>query len=276
MTATPIPRTLALTVYGDLDVSVLDEMPPGRDRVATAVRDEAARRNVYEFLKSEVAAGRQVFIVYPLVEESEKMELAAATKMYEKLRERVFTSATVGLVHGRMKPEEKDAIMREFTAGDVDILVSTTVIEVGVDVPNATVMLIEHAERFGLAQLHQLRGRVGRGEHRSYCILMVGRGASDEARERIQVLADTNDGFVIAEKDLELRGPGEFLGVRQHGLPRFSIADLAHDSRLLMQSRDDAFAFVAGDPDMSTKEGVVVLEATKRRFKSRGTFMDVG
>ena len=276
MTATPIPRTLALTVYGDLDVAVLDEMPPGREKVVTAVRDEAARRKVYDFLKSEVASARQVFIVYPLVEESEKMELAAATKMYEKLKERTFSDATVGLVHGRMKPEEKDAVMEGFKAGNTDILVSTTVVEVGVDVPNATVMVIEHAERFGLAQLHQLRGRVGRGDHQSYCILMVGRGASDEARERIQVLADTNDGFVIAEKDLEMRGPGEFLGVRQHGLPKFSVADLRSDSRLLVQARDDAFAYVAGDPDMSTPEGRLVLDATKRRFKGRGAFMDVG
>jgi len=276
MTATPIPRTLALTVYGDLDVAVLDEMPPGREKVVTAVRDEAARRKVYDFLKSEVASARQVFIVYPLVEESEKMELAAATKMYEKLKERTFSDATVGLVHGRMKPEEKDAVMEGFKAGNTDILVSTTVVEVGVDVPNATVMVIEHAERFGLAQLHQLRGRVGRGDHQSYCILMVGRGASDEARERIQVLADTNDGFVIAEKDLEMRGPGEFLGVRQHGLPKFSVADLRSDSRLLVQARDDAFAYIAGDPDMSTPEGRLVLDATKRRFKGRGAFMDVG
>jgi ATP-dependent DNA helicase RecG len=276
MTATPIPRTLALTVYGDLDVSVLDEMPPGREKVVTAVRDEAARSKVYDFLKSEVASGRQVFIVYPLVEESEKMELAAATKMYEQLKEQTFSEAAVGLVHGRMKPEEKDAVMEGFKAGDTDILVSTTVVEVGVDVPNATVMVIEHAERFGLAQLHQLRGRVGRGGHQSYCILMVGRGASDEARERIQVLADTNDGFVIAEKDLEMRGPGEFLGVRQHGLPRFSVADLGSDSRLLLRARDDAFAYVAGDPDMSTREGALLLDATKRRFRGRGTFMDVG
>jgi len=276
MTATPIPRTLALTVYGDLDVSVLDEMPPGREKVATAVRDEAARKKVYDFLKSEVASDRQVFIVYPLVEESEKLELAAATKMYEKLKELVFKDASVGLVHGRMKPEEKDAVMGRFKDGDTDILVSTTVVEVGVDVPNATVMLIEHAERFGLAQLHQLRGRVGRGDQQSYCILMVGRGASDEARERIQVLADTNDGFVIAEKDLEMRGPGEFLGVRQHGLPTFSVADLGHDSRLLVQARDDAFAFVEGDPDMGSPAGRLVLDATRRRFKNRGTFMDIG
>ena len=276
MTATPIPRTLALTVYGDLDVSVLDEMPPGRSAVVTAVRDEAGRKRVYDFLRTEVAEGRQVFIVYPLVEESEKVELAAATKMYERLKEREFRDAVVGLVHGRMKPEEKDAVMESFEAGDTDILISTTVVEVGVDVPNATVMVVEHAERFGLAQLHQLRGRVGRGGHQSYCILMVGAGATDEARERIQVLADTNDGFVIAEKDLEMRGPGEFLGVRQHGLPRFSVADLSRDSRLLVEAREDAFAYVSDDPDLATPEGKALRAAMKRRFGRRGVFMDVG
>ena len=242
----------------------------------TAVRDEAGRKRVYDFLRTEVAEGRQVFIVYPLVEESEKVELAAATKMYERLKEREFRDAVVGLVHGRMKPEEKDAVMESFEAGDTDILISTTVVEVGVDVPNATVMVVEHAERFGLAQLHQLRGRVGRGGHQSYCILMVGAGATDEARERIQVLADTNDGFVIAEKDLEMRGPGEFLGVRQHGLPRFSVADLSRDSRLLVEAREDAFAYVSDDPDLATPEGKALRAAMKRRFGRRGVFMDVG
>lgn len=276
MTATPIPRTLALTVYGDLDVSTLDELPPGRTPVVTAVRDEAARKKVYAFLKKEMAEGRQVFIVYPLVEESEKIELAAATKMYDELRDNVFPGVEIGLVHGRMKPEEKDAVMDRFRAGRTSLLVSTTVVEVGVDVANATVMVIEHAERFGLAQLHQLRGRVGRGEHKSYCVLMVGPGASEEARERIQVLAETSDGFVIAEKDLELRGPGEFLGVRQHGLPRFAVADLRHDSRLLVRARDDAFAFLRGDPGLATTEGRVVRDAIARRFRQRGSFIDVG
>ncbi len=276
MTATPIPRTLALTVYGDLDVSVLDELPPGRTPVVTAVRDEAGRKKVYEFLLKEIADGRQVFIVYPLVEESEKMELAAATKMFEELRDRSFKDATVGLIHGRMKPEDKDRVMERFKAGEIDLLVSTTVVEVGVDVPNATVMVIEHAERFGLAQLHQLRGRVGRGGHRSYCVLMVGRGASDEARERIQVLADTSDGFVIAERDLEIRGPGEFLGVRQHGLPRFSVANLLRDTRLLTEAREDAFAFLSTDPELATSEGRLVAEAIATRFRDRETFIDVG
>jgi ATP-dependent DNA helicase RecG len=276
MTATPIPRTLALTVYGDLDVSILDELPPGRTPVVTAVRDDAAREKVYGFLKDEIAEGRQVFVVYPLVEESEKVDLADATKMHEELSSGVFPDVEVGLIHGRMRPDDKDAVMERFKAGEIALLVSTTVVEVGVDVPNATVMVIEHAERFGLAQLHQLRGRVGRGSDRSYCVLMVGRGASDEARERIQVLADTNDGFVIAEKDLEFRGPGEFLGVRQHGLPRFSVADLAHDARLLVRARDDAFEFIEGDPTMTGPEAVLVTEAIARRFRESAALIDAG
>ncbi|MFH1501910.1 MAG: ATP-dependent DNA helicase RecG [Candidatus Eisenbacteria bacterium] len=276
MTATPIPRTLALTVYGDLDVSVLDELPPGRTPVTTAVRDEAGRERLYRFVRTEMSEGKQVFIVYPLVEDSEKVELAAATAMYEKLRTRVFKDYSLGLVHGRMSPEEKDEVMGRFQRGDVDLLVSTTVVEVGVDVPNATVMVVEHAERFGLAQLHQLRGRVGRGSQRSYCVLMVGPGASDEARERIQILAATTDGFEIAEKDLELRGPGEFLGVRQHGLPRFAVADLRHDSRLLVKARDDAFAFLDADPKLESPEGRVLREAVRRRFRDRGSFVDIG
>ena len=276
MTATPIPRTLALTVYGDLDVSVLNELPPGRTPVATAVRDEAGRGRVYDFLKAQIAEGRQAFIVYPLVEESDKVDLAAATDMYEKLRAGVLEGVEVGLVHGRMRPEEKDAVMERFKDGSVRALVSTTVVEVGVDVPNATVMLVEHAERFGLAQLHQLRGRVGRGAHRSYCILMVGPGASDEARERIQVLADTNDGFAIAERDLALRGPGEFLGVRQHGLPRFSVADLARDADLLATAREDAFELLARDPEMAGPETRAVLAALSTRFRDAASFIDVG
>ena len=276
MTATPIPRTLALTVYGDLDVSVIDELPPGRAPVVTAVRDEASRERVYSFIREEMKAGRQVFIVYPLVEESDKVDLAAATDMYEKLKAEVFPGASIGLVHGRMRPDEKDRVMSDFREGRLDALVSTTVVEVGVDVPNASVMLIEHAERFGLAQLHQLRGRVGRGGHRSYCVLMVGPGASEEARERIQVLAETNDGFVIAEKDLEFRGPGEFLGVRQHGLPRFSVADLGRDTKLLVAARDDAFAFVQRDPLLESREGRLIARAVAKRLKDRGGFIGVG
>jgi ATP-dependent DNA helicase RecG len=196
--------------------------------------------------------------------------------MHEELSRIVFPGVEVGLIHGRMKPDDKDAVMERFKAGRISILVSTTVVEVGVDVPNATVMVIEHAERFGLAQLHQLRGRVGRGSEKSYCILMVGPGASDEARERIQVLADTNDGFVIAEKDLEFRGPGEFLGVRQHGLPRFSVADLAHDTRLLTQARDDAFGFIERDPAMSGSDALLIIEAIGRRFRESASLIDAG
>ncbi len=276
MTATPIPRTLSLTVYGDLDTSVIDELPPGRTPVTTAVRDESSRKRVYDFLRAQVESGRQVFIVYPLVEESDKIELAAATKMYEELREKVFPDISMGLVHGRMKPEEKGAVMSSFTSGATGILISTTVVEVGVDIPNATVMVIEHSERFGLAQLHQLRGRVGRGEHRSYCILMIGRGASDEARERIQVLADTNDGFVIAERDLKLRGPGEFMGVKQHGIPKFAVADLATDMQLLVSAREDAFALLEMDGALEEPESRAVVEAIGRRFKGRGALIDVG
>ncbi len=276
MTATPIPRTLSLTVYGDLDVSVIDELPPGRSPVRTAVRDESARERVYAFLRQEVEKGRQVFIVYPLVEESEKVELAAATEMHRKLERRIFPEVRVGLVHGRMRPDEKNAAMRAFAAGEIAILVSTTVIEVGVDVPNATVMVVEHAERFGLAQLHQLRGRVGRGEQQSYCILMVGRAASDDARERLRVLTETNDGFVIAERDLEFRGPGEFLGVRQHGLPRFSVADLAGDTRLLVRAREDAFELLERDPELSCDESRRAVAAVERRFRGQVDLMEVG
>lgn len=276
MTATPIPRTLALTVYGDLDVSVLDELPPGRTPVTTAVRSEASRGKVYKFLREQIASGRQVFVVYPLVEESEKIDLAAATKMYQELQADVFRDAKVGLVHGRMKPQDKDAAMQAFEAGETDVLVSTTVVEVGIDVPNATVMVIEHAERFGLAQLHQLRGRVGRGGHRSYCVLMVGDGVSEEARERIRVLEETTDGFVVAERDLELRGPGEFLGIRQHGLPEFSVADLRGDLTLLVEARADAFSLLERDPELSGPESDIVLRAISRRFRDREMLTDIG
>ncbi|MCK4512897.1 ATP-dependent DNA helicase RecG [bacterium] len=276
MTATPIPRTLSLTVYGDLDVSVIDELPPGRTPITTAVRDESGRGRVYDFLRSQVEDGRQVFIVYPLVEESDKIELAAATKMHEELNRKIFPDIAIGLVHGRMKAEDKASVMNAFSSGEISILVSTTVVEVGVDIPNATVMVIEHCERFGLAQLHQLRGRVGRGEHRSYCILMVGRGASDEARERIQVLADTSDGFVIAERDLKLRGPGEFMGVRQHGIPKFAVADLVMDMRLLVNAREDAFELLEQDGALAEPESRAVVDAIKRRFKGRGALIDVG
>ncbi|HIE04081.1 MAG TPA: ATP-dependent DNA helicase RecG, partial [Candidatus Latescibacteria bacterium] len=229
MTATPIPRTLGLTLYGDLDVSVLDEMPPGRHPVRTVWRPQSRRPQVLAFVREQVRQGHQAYIVYPLVEESERVDLEAAVQAYEKLQ-RELPDLRLALLHGRMRGDEKEEVMRAFKEGRTDVLVSTTVIEVGVDVPNATVMVVERAERFGLAQLHQLRGRVGRGKARSYCILLTGERLSDEARERILTMVRTNDGFEIAEKDLELRGPGEFMGTRQSGMPEFRIAHLIRDS----------------------------------------------
>ncbi len=250
MTATPIPRTLSLTVYGDLDVSVLDELPPGRRPVKTVARTDERRTQIYQFLREQIAEGRQVYIVYPLVEESEAMDLKAATDMAQHLQRDVFPDLTIGLLHGRLGVEDKDAMMARFKAGEIHVLVSTTVIEVGIDVPNASVMLIEHAERFGLSQLHQLRGRVGRGPFRSYCILLHGRRPSEDAQRRLQTLVDTNDGFRIAEVDLELRGPGEFFGTRQSGLPEFRVADLLRDAALLEDARAEAQSIIATDPEL--------------------------
>ena len=244
MTATPIPRSLAMTVYGDLDVSVIDELPPGRTPVATRVYGEDARQEVKKVIAREVRSGRQVYVVYPLVEESEKMDLRDATRRYEYLRDQVFPKFSVGLLHGRMKPEAKDEVMRRFIAGEIQILVSTTVIEVGVDVPNASVMVVEHAERFGLSQLHQLRGRVGRGAEQSHCVLLASDKQTSVARERLGIMEETNDGFRIAEKDLELRGPGEVMGTRQAGLPEFRVANLVRDLEILQAARKEAEVFV--------------------------------
>ncbi len=239
MTATPIPRSLAMTLYGDLDISTIREMPPGRTPIHTALRFDDSRDKVYRFIQDQIRTGRQAYIVYPLVEGSEKLDLRDASQAAESLRQHVFPKYEVGLLHGRLKADEKDEIMRRFASGAINVLVSTTVIEVGVDVPNASVMLIEHAERFGLAQLHQLRGRVGRGTTKSYCILMSERGLSDEARIRLEILAKSSDGFVIAEKDLELRGPGELLGTRQSGIPVLRIANLVRDQELLELARQE-------------------------------------
>jgi ATP-dependent DNA helicase RecG len=242
MTATPIPRSLAMTVYGDLDVSIIDEMPPGRTPIVTRVFADNAddRKAVKKLLHDELLSGRQVYVVYPLVEESEKMDLRDATRRYEYLRDKVFPRFSVGLLHGRMKPEEKDEAMRRFVAGEIQILVSTTVIEVGVDVPNASVMVVEHAERFGLSQLHQLRGRVGRGAEQSFCVLLASDKQTDVARERLGIMEETTDGFKIAEKDLELRGPGEIMGTRQAGLPEFRVANLVRDLEILQAARKEA------------------------------------
>jgi ATP-dependent DNA helicase RecG len=240
MTATPIPRSLAMTAYGDLDVSVIDELPPGRTPIKTVVVGEDQRAGVYKGIEREVRLGRQAYVVYPLVEESEKMDLKDATRMYEHLRDRVFPHFTVGLLHGKMKTAEKDEVMRRFVAGEIHILVATTVVEVGVDVPNASVMVVEHAERFGLSQLHQLRGRVGRGAEKSYCVLLASDKQTSVARERLGIMEESNDGFRIAEKDLEIRGPGEVMGTRQSGVPTFRVGNLVRDLHILEDARAEA------------------------------------
>ena len=239
MTATPIPRTLALTSYGDLDVSVIRDLPPGRRPVKTTVEGEARRQSVYDFVRGELTAGRQGYVVYPLIEDSEKLDLKAATAMADTLAT-VFADHTVGLLHGRMKSDAREMVMRRFAAGDVHLLVATTVIEVGVDVPNATVMVVEHAERFGLAQLHQLRGRVGRGADQSHCRLLYQGTLTETARARLSALARTTDGFAIAEQDLQLRGPGEMLGTRQSGLPTLRVAHLTRDHDIMETARQEA------------------------------------
>ncbi|MGQ0792752.1 MAG: ATP-dependent DNA helicase RecG [Deltaproteobacteria bacterium] len=256
MTATPIPRTLAMTVYGDLDVSVIDEMPPGRPPVKTLVfyEDRGSRRRAYDIVRGEIERGRQAYVVYSLIEESESpdfKDLKYAVQMAEELQKEIFPEFRVGILHGRMKGEEKDAVMRRFLARHLDILVSTTVIEVGVDVPNATVMVVENAERFGLSQLHQLRGRVGRGGHESFCVLISSYRRSQDAEARLSMMEKTTDGFRIAEADLTIRGPGDFLGTKQSGLPEFRFANLIRDVRILSEARDEAFKVVEGDPTLS-------------------------
>ncbi len=274
MTATPIPRTLALTVYGDLDVSVIDEMPPGRSPIITRLYFENRRREAYQFIENEIRKGRQVYVVYPLVEETEKSDLKAATEMAAHLQKDIFPSWKVGLLHGRMKANEKEAVMAAFKSGETHILVSTTVIEVGVDVPNATVMVIEHPERFGLAQLHQLRGRVGRGGHQSYCILMGPRMFAEEARERLNAFSRTNDGFKIAEEDLRLRGPGEFFGTRQSGLPDLRAANIIRDADLLDRARSEAFELINQDPVLANYPRL--RELLERKWQGKLGLMSVG
>lgn len=257
MTATPIPRSLTMTIYGDLDVSVINEMPPGRTPIETRVYGEEQRLEVKQLIAAEVRTGRQVYVVYPLVDESEKMDLKDATRRYEYLRDKVFPKLSVGLVHGKMKAAGKEEVMRRFVAGEIDILVSTTVIEVGVDVPNASVMIVEHAERFGLSQLHQLRGRVGRGAEKSYCILLTSDKKTAVARERLGIMAQTNDGFLIAEKDLDIRGPGELLGTKQSGLPEFRVANIVRDQQVLENARKEA-EFYIGKAERSTEASKLI------------------
>ncbi|PYM80511.1 MAG: DNA helicase RecG [Candidatus Rokuibacteriota bacterium] len=276
MTATPIPRTLALTLYGDLDVSVLDELPPGRKPVRTDARTESRRRQIYDFLRAQIADGRQVYVVYPLVEESELVDLKAATDMAQHLQRDVFPDLTVGLLHGRLASEDKDAIMQSFKAGAIQVLVATTVIEVGIDVPNASVMLIEHAERFGLSQLHQLRGRVGRGPWKSYCILLTSGRLGEDAQRRVEAMVETNDGFKIAEVDLQLRGPGEFFGTRQSGLPEFRVADLLRDTAILEEARREAQAIIAEDAELRSPAHRGLREALLTRWRGKLDLASVG
>lgn len=267
MTATPIPRTLALTVYGDLDISVIDELPPGRKPIVTQHFTESAIESVWSLVAREIEAGRQAYVVYPIIEESETTDMKAAEKMYEHLSQDVFPQTTVGLLHGKMSSEEKEAAMRRFQQNEIKILVSTTVIEVGVDVPNATVMVIEQAERFGLAQLHQLRGRVGRSAHQSHCLLVTTR-MSDIARERIRTLVESNDGFYIADMDMRLRGPGEFFGTRQSGIPGLHVADLFRDADILELARNEAQTLVSTSRDSNELRDVVryIQEHWQRQY----------
>jgi ATP-dependent DNA helicase RecG len=270
MTATPIPRTLALTTYGDLDVSVIRDLPPGRSPIRTAARPHQERDAVYAFVRDEVTAGRQAYVVFPLVEESSKVDLRAATEMADHLAQEVFPESRLALLHGRLRPDEKDRIMRAFAAGEIDVLVSTTVIEVGIDVPNASVMVVEHAERFGLAQLHQLRGRVGRGPHPSSCVLLYQRPLSEQGHARLQALVDTSDGFVIAERDLELRGPGDVFGTRQSGAPTLRSGDLLRDRVLMEDAR--RYALEAVD-----RPGIAALaDDVARTWGSRFGLANVG
>ena len=268
MSATPIPRTLALIIYGDLDVSVIDELPPGRVPVKTVLVGESKRQRMYGFVRDQVREGRQVYIVCPAVEENPEgaWDLKAVTEYARALGEEVFPELRVGLVHGRMKAREKEAAMAAFTAGETDILVSTTVIEVGVDVPNASLIVIENADRYGLSQLHQLRGRVGRGKHQSWCVL-VSDNRSPDTRARLKVLTQTNDGFKIAEEDLKLRGPGDFFGARQHGLPALRVADLETDARVLKEAQEAAAQVLADDPDLTGPGHAPLLERVRRLFE---------
>lgn len=263
MTATPIPRTLAMTVYGDLDVSVIDEMPPGRSPIQTRAIFDSKKAQALQFMLEQLKKGRQAYIVYPLVDESEKIDLKNAVTEFETLKNK-FPDVKFGLLHGKMKSDEKEQVMAQFRAQEIQVLVSTTVIEVGVDVPNANMMIIEHAERFGLSQLHQLRGRVGRGEHKSFCILIMGYAVSEEGKQRTEMMEKTTDGFKIAEFDLEMRGPGEFMGTKQSGLSGFKLANLVRDMMILQEAREAAFEILKQDPQLKKPEHALLREELLR------------
>ncbi|HBA86483.1 MAG TPA: DNA helicase RecG [Geobacter sp.] len=276
MTATPIPRTLSMTVFGDLSLSVIDELPPGRTPIDTKMVRESRRKEVYSLVRDEVKKGRQAYVIYPLVEESEKSDLKAAVQMAEHLAQEVFPDLRVAVLHGRMPAAEKESVMKQFKAGATDILVATTVIEVGIDVPNATVMVIEHAERFGLSQLHQLRGRVGRGSERSRCMLLAGDKLSEDGQKRLEVMVKSSDGFVIAEADLQIRGPGDFLGTRQAGLPELRVADILRDGGVLEQARKEAFALVERDPELNAPGNELLRGELMLRWGGRLELASIG
>ncbi|MBI2354980.1 MAG: ATP-dependent DNA helicase RecG [Deltaproteobacteria bacterium] len=276
MTATPIPRTLAMTLFGDLALSVIDELPPGRTPVETRIFFESRRTQVYDTIRAEVRQGRQAYVIYPLVEETEKSDLKAASQMADHLREAIFPDLAIGLLHGRQSPDEKESIMGSFKRRELDILVSTTVIEVGIDVPNASVMVIEHAERFGLSQLHQLRGRVGRGSAKSLCLLLTPGRLSEDGERRLRVMESTSDGFRIAEADLEIRGPGDFLGTRQAGMPDFRVASILRDGSILEQARQAAFGLLESDQELSAPGHAPLREELLRRWGKRLELAAVG
>ena len=268
MTATPIPRTLALILYGDLDISIIDELPPNRKKIETYAVNKRMTDRVNAFIEKQIKESRQAYIVCPLVEENEELDLKSVEKLYETYKQEIFPQYKVEYIHGKMKQKDKDRIMEEFKKGDIDILISTTVIEVGVDVPNANIMVIENAERFGLAQLHQLRGRVGRGEYQSYCILKY-EGKGDTVKQRMKVMCDTNDGFIISEKDLELRGSGDFFGTMQHGLPEFKIANLFEDMQILKSVQSLAMKILNDDPNLEKEENKLLKNLIKDKFMKR-------
>ena len=268
MTATPIPRTLALILYGDLDISIIDELPPNRKKIDTFAVTKGMEQRVNNFIRKQVEEGRQAYIVCPLVEENEEIDAKAVLELSEKYKHEIFPEYRVEYLHGKMRPKEKDAIMEEFKEGKIKILISTTVIEVGVNVPNASIMVIENAERFGLAQLHQLRGRVGRGEYQSYCILKY-QGSSDVIRQRMKIMQDTNDGFVISEKDLELRGSGEFFGTKQHGIPEFKIANLFEDMPILKTVQSLAIKIEQEDSKLELEKNKRLKKLVENKFTNR-------
>ena len=268
MTATPIPRTLALILYGDLDISIIDELPPNRKKIETFAVQKNMTERVNRFIQKQVQEGRQAYIVCPLVEENEELDLKSVEKLYETYKTEIFPQYRVEYIHGKMKQKDKDSIMERFKKGDIDILISTTVIEVGVDVPNANIMVIENAERFGLAQLHQLRGRVGRGEYQSYCILKY-EGKGETVRKRMKVMCETNDGFIISEKDLELRGSGDFFGTMQHGLPEFKIANLFEDMPILKSVQSLAMKIINEDSKLEKEENKLLKDLIKDKFMKR-------